>query len=92
MHEMPGLLAERGLIAAVTTAAAIAFGVIFPTQNVADRFTAVVPVERERIRIRPQGCYRPMTRDPGAGAALRARHGIPASAAIVLGVGYGRSP
>jgi glycosyltransferase involved in cell wall biosynthesis len=89
VHEMPGLLDERGLIGSVTAAVSVASRVVFPAQAVADRFTALVPVQPQRVRIRPQGCYRPVGRDPEAGAAVRARHGIAASAPVVLGVGTG---
>jgi hypothetical protein len=86
---MPRFLKERALLEGAAAGAEAAARVIFPAACVADSFAAHVPFDPARQRVLPQGCYRPVTRDPVAGAAVRARLGLAADTRLVLGIGTG---
>ena len=40
------------------------------------------------VQILPQGCYKPVARDPIGGNRIRVELGVPDGASLVVGVGY----
>ena len=86
VHELPRLLAERGLLDVAGAAASRAATVVFAAPFVRDRFCALAKLDPARAVLAPQGLYRP----PGEAdrAALRARLGVPDGAALAMGLGY----
>lgn len=92
VHELPSLIAERGLEAAARGLATRADHVVFPARFVQERFETIAPVPAGRAVIRPQGLYRRLERpaEPArARADLRQELGLPEDCRILLGVGYG---
>jgi len=88
VHEMPRLLHEKNLLGAARAGAAAASRVVFAADTVRDGFSSLVALDPDRAMVLPQGCYSDVAYDPRAGAALRERLGVAASAAVVIGVGY----
>ncbi|CAH2600984.1 Glycosyltransferase [Rhodovastum atsumiense] len=88
VHEMPGLLAEKRLLAGARAGAQAAGHVIFAAEAVRAGFTSAVPIEAERSVVLPQGNYRDVAFSITARAALRARLGVPDETPVVLGAGY----
>ena len=88
VHELPGLLAEKGLVEAARRGAMAAETVVFPAAFVRDRFVAAIGVSPADCRVMPQGSYRRIVASTQARTALRARHGIGAASVLVLGAGY----
>ena len=89
VHELPRFLRERDLLTSAAEGASAARRVVFAARSVADAFTATVPIDPARVKIMPQGCYRPATRCPAARARIRSRLGIGASTRLVLAAGTG---
>ena len=88
VHELPGLLAEKGLVAAARMGAEAADAVVFPAAFVRDRFLAVTGAGGVASEIMPQGSYRRVAPAPQERAAQRARLGLTAATILVLGAGY----
>ena len=88
VHELPGLLAEKGLIEAARAGAMAADTVVFPAAFVRERFVATTGACPADCRIMAQGSYRRIVTAAPARTALRARHGIGAGSIMVLGAGY----
>jgi glycosyltransferase involved in cell wall biosynthesis len=89
IHEMPGLLAAKGLTDAAFASMSAAMNVIVPAMAVRDSLVAAGAPADAPWRVLPQGCYRPVARCPEARAALRRRLGVPDGAAMMLAAGYG---
>ena len=89
-HEMPGLLAEKGLAAAAGAALAGAGTVVVAAREVASALEAAGLADglAARARVLPQGLYRPIRVTGATRAAARARLGIGPADTLVLGVGY----
>ncbi len=93
VHELPDLIRRHALH---TNARHVADAdvVVFPARIVREGFSHFVTLREERCRIRPQGLYKhnrligqlPPER---MRVQLRQRLGLPATARILLGVGYG---
>ena len=88
VHEMPRLLAEKGLVTAAGAAAALAQRIVFPAPAVRDAFGGAVDCDAARTVVMPQGCYRPAAFSAPARAALRHALGLDDDAVLVLGMGY----
>lgn len=94
VHELPGLIRDRGLQAHARAVAAHAHRVVFAAEEVRDGFEQFAPLAAVQAVIRPQGLYQ---RNPLADARrraavrreLRESHGLPPESEIVLGVGFG---
>ena len=87
IHELPGIIAEKNLLASAQAGAAAADHLVFPATVVHDRFAALIPFPTDRARILPQGAYRMPAYSRAARAALRCRLGA-GSRTLVLGAGY----
>lgn len=85
VHELPRLLAEKGLEAGARAGAAAARAVVFPAAAVRDAFAGPAP----GAVLVPQGCYRMPRFSARARARMRARLGLGEDALLVLGAGYG---
>jgi glycosyltransferase involved in cell wall biosynthesis len=91
VHEMPGIIHERSLEQDARNIAELADTVVFASYVVRDRFKEVADVDEVRVKIRPQGLYlRNPYRDQRDVARERVREELqlPATARIVLGVGF----
>ncbi len=88
VHEMPRMLADRGLIEPAREAVRLARVTVFPAALVQERFVAATGEEPANALVRPQGCYRPAGFDAAARAGLRARLGVAEGATLVLGIGH----
>ena len=86
VHELPRLLAERGLGQAVQDAVIAARHVVFSTPVVRDAFAAVAEVPGEKAETITQGLYNPVP--PGCRAARRNGLGV-GRALLAVGIGYG---
>jgi O-antigen biosynthesis protein len=93
VHELPGVLRQRGLGREARIIAEKAHRVVFAADEVRLGFASIARLEPARVVIRPQGLYQRL--DPGdseqrehARRALRDRLQLDASTAIVLGVGF----
>ena len=86
VHELPRLLAERGLETAVRDAAAAARHVVFGAPFVRDALAAIADVPDAKGRVLTQGLYRPV--DPAVRAARRAGLKL-GRAVLAVGIGYG---
>ncbi|WP_200376419.1 glycoside hydrolase family 99-like domain-containing protein [Thiocystis violacea] len=98
VHELPDLIRRHALQAQARYVATEADRVVFPARIVQEGFAQFGPVPDERIRLRPQGLYKPnrlagqLSREPMRGALReqsRQRLGLPSTARVLLGVGYG---
>lgn len=94
VHEMEGLIREKGLTPAAANLRRAASHLVVPSKVVAKSFlnaTSAVPGEPS-LSILPQGIYKAFVRK-GQKEALRRKvrrdHNIPDSATMVLNVGYG---
>ena len=86
VHELPGLLAEKGLTADAGAAVIAAARIVFPATCVRDAFGAVGAAAQH---ILPQGSYRATRHDAKARRRLRASLGLTDTDHLVLGAGYG---
>ncbi len=89
IHELPGLIGERGLERAAGAIASTSDAVVFASEIVADGFRSVTGDPVDRAEIMPQGLYSPPVTSTGDRGAVGDELGIAASTKIVLGVGYG---
>ncbi len=89
VHELPGLLAEKRLVAAARAGAEAADNVVFPAAFVRERFLAATGAVVRASAVMAQGSYRKVAPSPRARAAQRGRLGLGASTLLVLGAGYG---
>ncbi len=93
IHEMSGVIRDLGLLEHARTLAASADCMVFPTASVRDEFSQCIDMGSASSEIRAQGLYKPnrFAHPEGKVEArdrLRLSLGIPASARIVLCVGY----
>lgn len=91
VHELPGLIHDRGLLPHAAAIARDAGVVVFPNELVRSHFPGGPPAESV---ILPQGLAKRRgppdeRRRRAARMKLRERHGIPLDSALVLNVGYG---
>lgn len=90
VHELLDIIAKKNLAGHAAALARAADVVIFPSEIVRDAFPGRV---EGKVLVRPQGVASRRRLSPTARAAFRTtlltRHGIPTTAKIVLGVGYG---
>ena len=93
IHELPQVIASRGLEPAVANIARNADLTMFAAEQVRRGFERFAPLRNE-VRIRPQGLYkvnryRSSTDRSAAHWMLRAALNLPQDAQVVIGVGYG---
>jgi glycosyltransferase involved in cell wall biosynthesis len=89
VHELENLIREYGLEAAVNDIASHAKKVIFAAKAVQDSFVKVADsVDPDKLIIHAQGIYQKVGYQPDAYDAVRAELCIPASAKLVVNVGY----
>jgi glycosyltransferase involved in cell wall biosynthesis len=91
VHEMPGIIRERGLESEARAIAARAHRVVFASAVVRDAFAGVAPLADATAVVRPQGLFlnNPhRDRREQARVEVRRELGVPPTAKIVLGVGY----
>jgi glycosyltransferase involved in cell wall biosynthesis len=89
VHELPRLIAEKGLAEGAREGTEAARLVVFPAQAVRESFAGVATLEDARVLVAPQGCYRMVPFSAQLRARLRARLGLDDDARLVLGAGYG---
>ena len=89
VHELPRLIAEKGLQEGARQGAAAASRLVFPAEAVRDGFATLAPFAADRALVAPQGSYRMVAFTARARAALRARLGLADGVKLVLGAGYG---
>jgi glycosyltransferase involved in cell wall biosynthesis len=89
IHELPRILAEKGLARAAFAAMARARQVIVPAAMMRDALVAAGAPADAAWRVLPQGAYRPMPPDAAARIALRRRLGLAETEKLMLGAGYG---
>ena len=93
IHELPGVIRDFGLLDHAKALVAHADCMVFPSWHVQERFGDCVDTGTAHVAIRAQGVYKmnryayPGRRDE-ARKQLRQDLGVPASARVVLGVGY----
>jgi glycosyltransferase involved in cell wall biosynthesis len=95
VHELPGVIAEYGLESAIQALARDSAAVVVAAEDVRAGLLGDWPadVSRDKLTLRPQGLF---TRSRYRGRndmseprrRLRAKHGLPAQARVVLAVGY----
>ncbi len=95
VHELPGVIAQYGLEAAIAALAECSTTVVVPSEDVRDGLRACWPddVPATKMVLRPQGlfthnCYRGRTDRSEARHRLREALGLPTAARIVLAVAY----
>ena len=86
IHELPRLLAERGLLDVSRQAIHAAHHVVFAAAHVRDRFHAAVADTGGRSVVLPQGLYRPVLAEDRA--ERRASLGVPEGGVLAVGLGY----
>ena len=86
VHELPRLLAERGLEPAVRDAVGAARHVVFSVPFVRDAFAAVAEVPGEKAVVITQGLYSKLP--PGCRGVRRTELGI-GKTLLAVGIGYG---
>lgn len=92
VHEMPGIIRDRGWEAPARQIATASDVVIIPSQVAAAGFGDLFPGAAARMAIRPQGLYQalvPADEVITIRRAVRARLGWGATTTVVLGVGFG---
>lgn len=89
VHELPRLIAEKGLEEGARAGAAAARLVVFPAEAVRAGFGGIAKVAAERAVVAPQGCYRMLRFSARLRERMRARLGLDDAALLVLGAGYG---
>lgn len=88
VHELPRLIREKGLLAALREGAAVARRVVFAAAFVREQCDALVTFDPTKVEIMPQGLYKPAAPDPAARAAIRAELRVPPGAVLAIGMGY----
>ncbi len=89
VHEMPGLLEERGLLPDLARALPLCARAVFAAEAVRDAVSKLVRLDAAICAILPQGVYRPAPFDADARRRMRLQLGVAADAKLVLGIGYG---
>jgi glycosyltransferase involved in cell wall biosynthesis len=89
VHEMPVLLAQRGLVEPLREALGTVRTVVFAAAGVRDAVAGVVALDPARSVILPQGVYRGIAAEPEPAARLRDGWGIGTRDLLAVGVGYG---
>jgi glycosyltransferase involved in cell wall biosynthesis len=88
IHELPTLVAERGLEPRAAAIAECASSVVFAAEAVRRGFESLVGPLGDRACLRPQGIYQVVDRSRESDAWKR-ELGIPLDAPVVVNVGYG---
>ncbi len=88
VHEMPGLLREKDLLAWANAALASARAVVVAASEIAVSLATVSNLAPGRALVLPQGRYRSVGFCRTRRAALRERLGIGADDLVILGLGY----
>jgi glycosyltransferase involved in cell wall biosynthesis/GT2 family glycosyltransferase len=92
IHELPGIIRAYKLEDSVKSIAMFADRVVFAARFVRDKFLPLAGLDPVKAFVQPQGLYRRNAFRDNIGQArqtLRKSLGLPISARIVLGVGYG---
>jgi O-antigen biosynthesis protein len=91
IHELRGVLDEKGLHGHARAIAECAVKIVFPAEEVAIAFDTVAPLDSNRVVVRPQGLYKRRRghADPvQARKQLRSMLNLPPGCPVILGVGY----
>ena len=88
VHELPGLLLEKGLVPLFCEAVACADSVVFPAELVRDRCVDLVTTEPQQVAILPQGIARLPPVSQAERTATRDGLHVPPGAVLALGMGY----
>ena len=89
VHELPRVIAEYGMLPGLRAGARLARRVIFPAACVRDAFPVLDQMKATQTRLLPQGLYSQISFDPAARMRTREALGVPETARLVLGAGYG---
>jgi glycosyltransferase involved in cell wall biosynthesis len=89
LHELPVLLAQRGLTEATARAAGIAQRVVFACAFVRERVLAHLALTHRHTALLPQGVWRPTAHDASARRERRAALGLKPEARLIIGAGHG---
>ncbi len=88
VHELPGLIEEKGLLAGARAGAKAASRVIFPAGFVRDRFTDITGIAPAAPILLPQGLYNPVAFSAQSRRRIRKTLGLGTATRLVLGAGY----
>jgi len=89
VHELPRLLREKRLEEKGRAGITAAHHVVFPAAFVRDQVLGALDLPNTtKVLVRPQGSYKRITATPQARTVVRQEFEIPATAPVVLGVGY----
>ena len=89
VHEMPSMIRKMNLAPAARVALGKAQCVVFAAPAVRDAVCEELQIDvPATVKILPQGCYKPVARDPIGGNRIRVELGVPDGASLVVGVGY----
>jgi glycosyltransferase involved in cell wall biosynthesis len=93
IHELPGIIKHYNLQLHVKSIAEYADWVVFPAKMILEGFELFSPVSLQRTVIRPQGLFRKNSLRSAeqvkrARKDLRSQFGLPATAQIILCIGY----
>ena len=89
VHEMPVLLQARALLVPLRAALSTVTAAVFAAESVRQAVSEVVPIDRSRTVILPQGVYQTtLATDAGASSRLRTAWGVRPDDTLVVGMGY----
>lgn len=88
IHELPGIIAEKGLASHARTLARDADEIVFAAEPIRDAFLQTVGNVSAPQAIRPQGLYNAVTRVEGARESVRDELALSPDAVIAINVGY----
>ncbi|MGH8558765.1 MAG: glycoside hydrolase family 99-like domain-containing protein [Methylococcales bacterium] len=89
VHELSGLISERGLESHARLIANRADRILFAASFVKSSFERITGDLGSKAVIRPQGIYQRVKRDPSRSTALHQQLGISLDSTIVFNLGYG---
>lgn len=87
VHELPGIIREKGLEAAAEAVGEHADVCVFATGHIRDGLSELTAISGEVV-IRPQGLYTPPVCESAAHAKVRRELKLPKTAKVVLNLGY----
>lgn len=91
VHELPGLINEYGLLENCKALVKNAKNIVFASDYVAEKFTEVVDLPESKVQVIPQGIKKNnfLINHEQSRKEVREEFGIPESAIVVVGCGYG---
>ncbi len=88
VHELPRLIREKGLQAALREGVDAATRIVFAAAFVRDHCHELVALDPAKTEILPQGLYTPAAPDPVSRSAIRAELRVPPGGVLAIGMGY----